>query len=57
MQKWEYFQKQGVTIAEMNELGEDEWELVSVASDVAGESYSSGYVYTRLWYTFKRPKP
>ena len=51
MQKWEYFQKKHVNVEEMNRLGEDGWELVSVASDVA--TYSS----TTFLYTFKRPKP
>jgi hypothetical protein len=43
-----------MTIDRMNKLGDDGWELVSVASQVGGGGGS--YNSTDLIYTFKRPK-
>ena len=45
--KWEYIRKFCPTIEEMNNLGQDRWELVDVMRQPPLE--------TVAWYLFKRP--
>lgn len=47
--QWEYLVRGGLTAEDLDDLGEDEWELVSA---VAKTSYGN---FDGLLYVFKRP--
>lgn len=58
MQKWEYSKAKDLSLADLNNYGNDGWELISVSSDVSiTVTMMGGGGATTLWYTFKRPKP
>jgi len=46
MQKWEYLKVKSPTTAQMNELGQEGWELVAVTFNAPGSAVS---------FYFKRP--
>lgn len=59
MQKWEYLRVSSPSDDQLNQLGEQGWELVAIAS----QTYSTGMegafgrgVATDMTYIFKRPK-
>ena len=53
MQKWEYKVVYGPRESELNKLGDEGWELVSVVADTSGDAYStSSSIYAYL----KRPR-
>jgi hypothetical protein len=54
MQKWEYKVVHGPSQSELNQLGAEGWELVSVIADVSGDAYSTS---SSIKAYLKRPLP
>jgi hypothetical protein len=53
MQKWEYKRVPYITENELDQLGNEGWELVSVVADVSGDAHGMSSSFVAY---LKRPK-